>query len=45
MSDVDGAEHKIVEEQEKVHESDLYDDVIRRSRAECVTACLKFIYH
>ncbi|TVU32010.1 hypothetical protein EJB05_23726 [Eragrostis curvula] len=35
-SDVDGAEHKIVEEQEKAHESDLYDDVIRRSRAECL---------
>ncbi|TVU31993.1 hypothetical protein EJB05_23709 [Eragrostis curvula] len=35
-SDIDGAEHKIVEEQEKAHESDLYDDVIRRSRAECL---------
>jgi hypothetical protein len=35
ISDVDGAQHKIVEEQEKDHESDLYDDVIRRSRAKC----------
>jgi hypothetical protein len=36
MSDVDASDHKIVEEQEKVHESDLYDDVIQRSRAECL---------
>ncbi|XP_062200401.1 sphingoid long-chain bases kinase 1-like [Phragmites australis] len=36
MSDVDGAEHKIVDEQEKADASDLYDDVARRSRAECL---------
>ncbi|GJN19894.1 hypothetical protein PR202_gb07209 [Eleusine coracana subsp. coracana] len=36
MSDVDGAEHKIVVQEEKARESDLYDDVIRRSRAECL---------
>ncbi|XP_062204878.1 sphingoid long-chain bases kinase 1-like isoform X2 [Phragmites australis] len=36
VSDVDGAEHKIVEEQEKVDASDLYDDVVQRSRAECL---------
>ncbi|KAK3156921.1 hypothetical protein QOZ80_2AG0113830 [Eleusine coracana subsp. coracana] len=36
VSDVDGAEHKIVVEEEKARESDIYDDVIRRSRAECL---------
>ncbi|ONM05110.1 Sphingoid long-chain bases kinase 1 [Zea mays] len=36
VSDVNGAEHKILVGQEKVDASDLYDDVIRRSRAECL---------
>ncbi|WVZ59600.1 hypothetical protein U9M48_009718 [Paspalum notatum var. saurae] len=36
ISDVNGAEHKILVGQEKVDASDLYDDVIRRSRAECL---------
>lgn len=36
VSDVNGAEHKILVGQEKVDTSDLYDDVIRRSRAECL---------
>uniref|UniRef100_M8BQV1 Sphingoid long-chain bases kinase 1 n=1 Tax=Aegilops tauschii TaxID=37682 RepID=M8BQV1_AEGTA len=35
-ADVDGAGHKIVEGQEKVDTSDLYDDVVQRSRAECL---------
>lgn len=34
--DVNGAEHKILVGQEKVDASDLYDDVVRRSRAECL---------
>jgi len=36
VSDVNGAEHKILVGQEKVDASDLYDDVVRRSRAECL---------
>ncbi|XP_037409354.1 sphingoid long-chain bases kinase 1-like [Triticum urartu] len=36
VADVDGAGHKIVEGQEKVDTSDLYDDVVQRSRAECL---------
>ncbi|XP_006661959.1 sphingoid long-chain bases kinase 1-like [Oryza brachyantha] len=36
IPDVGGGDHKIVEGQEKVDASDLYDDVVRRSRAECL---------
>lgn len=36
VADVDGAGHKIVEGQETVDASDLYDDVVQRSRAECL---------
>lgn len=36
ISDGGGGEHKIVEGQDKVDASDLYDDVVRRSRVECL---------
>ncbi|KAG2547856.1 hypothetical protein PVAP13_9KG129300 [Panicum virgatum] len=36
VSDVNGAEHRILAGQEKVDASYLYDDVVRRSRAECL---------
>jgi hypothetical protein len=36
VSDVNGAEHRILAGQEKVDASDLYDDVVWRSRAECL---------
>ncbi|KQJ97462.1 sphingoid long-chain bases kinase 1 [Brachypodium distachyon] len=36
VSNADGPEHKTVEGQEKVDTSDLYDDVVQRSRAECL---------
>ncbi|KAG8084140.1 hypothetical protein GUJ93_ZPchr0010g8890 [Zizania palustris] len=43
ISDVGGSGHKIVEGQEKVDTSYLYDDVLRRSRVECLSrTCLKF---
>ncbi|KAL6905197.1 hypothetical protein ACP4OV_002798 [Aristida adscensionis] len=36
MSDVDSNENKILEQQEKADTSGLYDDVVQRSRAECL---------